>query len=549
MTDTIKPLDPSKLYTPCPDKALNFKTTAELEPLDGVIGQDRALESIRFAIGMNHDGYNLFAFGAQGTGKSSTVRRFLAREAAVQAVPSDWCYVNNFDDAHKPRALELPAGKAAPLREDMERLVEELKAALPAAFEGEDYAQRKEALEEQLKARHEQAFSRLQERAAKSNVALVRTPMGLGLAPTKDGEVLSPKEFEGLTKKEQKSRQKALDRLQADLEDTLQQIPRWEKEHREKTRELNRQVTSLAVGHLIEELEKKWAALDAVQAYLEAVRADVVDNAADFLPSGDEKNENQLPGTRRHSGGSFRRYHVNVIVDNTELLNDKAPVGAPVVEEEHPTQPNLVGRVEHVSQMGALVTDFNLIKSGALHRANGGYLVLDALRVLTQPYAWEALKRALRSGHIRAESLAESLGWVTTVSLEPEPIPLKIKVVIIGDPMMYYLLSQYDPDFKELFKVAADFAESMSRDEAGAKGYARLLASQVAREDLRHLDRGAVARVVEHGARLAEDAERLTTHMASLVDLLREANYWAGVAGAKVIKAQHVQQAIDAKVY
>ncbi len=556
MSTHSKPLAVELLYTHCPMDAFDFKTTKDVKPLDGVIGQARAVESIRFAIGMRHDGYNLFAFGPEGTGKLSTVRRFLEHEAKDEALPSDWCYVNNFKDPHKPRALQLPTGKACLLRDDMDHLVEELKGALPAAFEGEDYSQRREALEEELKKQHEGAFAKLQVRAEKSEVALVRTPMGLGLAPTKDGEVLTPKDFETMPKAEQKKRQDALNTLQQQLEDILTQIPKWEKEHREKMRDLNREVTQRAVGHLIEELEKKWAELAQVQAYLEDVRADVMAHAADFLPAAEPSPQALALGPQQQGAGgsgTFRRYQVNVLVDNAALLSCEGdaqnPSGAPVVEEEHPTQPNLVGRVEHISQMGALLTDFNLIKSGALHRANGGYLIMDARRILMQPFAWETLKRALRAGHIRIESPAESLGWATTVSLEPEPIPLDLKVVLLGEPMIYYLLSLYDPDFKELFKVAADFADRMDRDNEGLGGYARLLAGQVEREGLRHLDKSAVARVIEHGARMAGDAEKLTTHMASVVDLVREADYWAGVESADVIAAKHVQEAIDAKVY
>lgn len=551
MSSTVKPLEPTALYTACPKALLDFKTTKDLKPLDSVIGQSRAVESIRFAIGMRHDGYNLFAFGPEGTGKSSTVLRFLRREAKNQPPQSDWCYVNNFEEPHKPQALALPPGRACPLRDDMERLVDELQGALPAAFEGDEYAQRKEALEEELKTRHEGAFSKLQERAEASGIALVRTPMGLGLAPVQDGEVLTPQAFEKLSDKEQKARQASLADLQAQLEDILAQIPKWEKEHREKMRALNRDVTQRSVGHLIEELEKRWHEHENVTAYLEAVRQDVIEHAADFLPSAEQAQQPLTLAGQRHpsaAAGSFRRYQVNVIVDNS--VGGETPVeGAPVVEEEHPTQPNLVGRVEHLSQMGTLVTDFNLIKAGALHRANGGYLVLDARRVLMQPFAWETLKRALRAGHIRIESPAESLGWASTVSLEPEPIPLNLKVVMLGEPMLYYLLTMYDPDFKELFKVAADFANTMDRDENGVKDYAGLLAGQVVHEGLRHLDQGAVARIIEQGARLAGDTQKLTTHMASVVDLVREADYWAGVEDKKTISARHVQEAIDAKIY
>lgn len=553
MSQPISPLKPSALYTPCAKAELDFKSTKTLKPLEGVIGQARAVEAIRFAIGMRHEGYNLFAFGPEGTGKSSTVMRFLRSQAETQAVSEDWCYVNNFEDPQKPRALALAAGKACPLRDDMARLVDELKGALPAAFEGEEYAQRKEALEAELKTRHETAFVKLQERADASGIALVRTPMGLGLAPVEKGEVLTPQAFDALPTKEQKKRQNALNKLQTQLEGILAQIPKWEKDHRDKVRALNRDVTKRAVGHLIEALEQQWQDTPNVLTYLEEVREDVIERAADFLPSAEGAEgqtglaAHQRPGG---TGNSFRRYQVNVLVDNAGYCEGTpGPSGAPVVEDDHPTQPNLVGRVEHISQMGTLVTDFNLIKAGSLHRANGGYLVVDARRVLMQPNAWETLKRAIRAGRVNIESPAESLGWASTISLEPEPIPLNVKVVMLGEPMLYYLLSMHDPDFKELFKVAADFASSMERNASGSMDLARLMAAQVNAEGLRHLDRGGVARVIEQAARLSEDAEKLTTHMGSIVDLVREADYWAGVENKKTISAKHVQEAIDGKIY
>ncbi len=546
---TLKTLCAAQLYTPCSTKGFDFKTTADVKPLEGVIGQDRAVESIRFAIGMLHDGYNLFAFGPEGTGKSSTVLRYLEHEAKSQPTPDDWCYVNNFDDAHKPQALRLPAGKAVVLRRDMEKLVEELQATLPAAFESEDYNQRKEALENELKHENEEAFAKLHQTAEQNEIALVRTPTNLSLMPTKNGEVLSRKEFEDLPKSVKKKRLKALEILEDQLEEIVALIPKREKEHREKLRSFNRGITQQAVGHLIEELEIKWHDIDVVLPYLEDVRNDVIEHVIDFLLEPESSQDTPIEGLgARRSSGSFRRYQINVLVDNSSN-SDKPYKGAPLVEEEHPSLPNLTGRIEHLSQMGTLVTDFNMIKPGALHRANGGYLVMDARRILMQPFAWENLKRSLRAGHIRMESPAESLGLVTTVSLEPQPIPLSVKVVLLGEPILYYLLSMYDPDFKELFKVAADFADRMDRDSVGVNNYARLLASQVEHEKLRHLDRSAVARVVEQGARFASDAEKLTTHMASVVDLVREANYWAGMKKSKVITAKHIQKAIDAKIY
>ncbi|MEO5337326.1 MAG: AAA family ATPase [Magnetospirillum sp. WYHS-4] len=538
-------LPAEKLYTPCDPALFDFATTADLKPLEEMVGQDRAVQAVRFAVGMRHDGFNLYALGPEGLGKASLVRRTLVKEAAARAAPGDWCYVNNFKDSHKPLALKLPSGRGRPLREDMDRLVDDLGAAIPATFESDEFRNRKGVVEEKFKENHEDRLRAIRQRAEDQNVALIRTPVGLALAPVRDGEILNPQEFEELPDKEKAARKAALEGLQTELEGMLAEAPKWEKEQREQIRALVREVTAFAVDHLIDELKKRWEDVPEVLEYLEAVRRDVVDNVGDFLPQEKDGKPSVFGPERPGLAGSgpLRRYQVNLMVDNG------ATQGAPIVEEDHPTQPNLVGRIEHLSQFGTLVTDFNLIKAGALHRANGGYLILDVRKLLAQPFAYESLKRALQSRRVRIESAAESLGWTSTQTLEPEPIPLEVKVVLLGDPMLYYLLGHYDPDFGELFKVAADFDTRMDRSPEAALQYASLIAAIAAKEGLRPLDRGAVARVVEQGSRLAEDAEKLTTHMASVADLVREADFWAGQAGAKTVEAAHVQQAIDAWIY
>jgi len=537
-------LPADQLYRRCDLAELPFDTTAALEPLAEPLGQDRAVAAVRFAIGMRSAGYNLYALGPVGTGKLSLVRRFLEQAAAGQPVPDDWCYVNNFAEPHRPRALRLPAGRAQKFRKDMEHLVEELTAALPAAFDGEDYRSRRQVIEEQWKERHEAAFGEVQKRAGEHSIALIRTPVGLALAPVRDGEVLSPDEFAKLDETEQKRFKSDMGELQEQLEHTLKSLPQWERQQREQIRQLDREIAAWVVGHVMEELIHRYEALTQVKDYLEAVRADVVDTAEEFLKPADDGDKNHLRArVMRSEGASFRRYKVNVIVDRDGIT------GAPVIYEDHPTQPNLVGRVEHIAQFGALVTDFNLIKSGALHRANGGYLILDSRKLLTQPFAYEELKRTLRAHEIRIESPYQSLGLMSTVSLEPEPIPMDLKIVLVGEPQLYYLLSHYDPDFPVLFKVSADFDYRMGRDESTQLGLARAVAGVVRDESLKAFGRDAVARLIEHAARLSGDAGKLTTHMASVTDLVREADYWAGQAKAEVVEAAHVQSAIDAQIY
>ncbi len=537
-------LPADQLYRRCDLAELPFDTTAALEPLAEPLGQDRAVAAVRFAIGMRSAGYNLYALGPVGTGKLSLVRRFLEQAAAGQPVPDDWCYVNNFAEPHRPRALRLPAGRAQKFRKDMEHLVEELTAALPAAFDGEDYRSRRQVIEEQWKERHEAAFGEVQKRAGEHSIALIRTPVGLALAPVRDGEVLSPDEFAKLDETEQKRFKSDMGELQEQLEHTLKSLPQWERQQREQIRQLDREIAAWVVGHVMEELIHRYEALTQVKDYLEAVRADVVDTAEEFLKPADDGDKNHLRArVMRSEGASFRRYKVNVIVDRDGIT------GAPVIYEDPPTQPNLVGRVEHIAQFGALVTDFNLIKSGALHRANGGYLILDSRKLLTQPFAYEELKRTLRAHEIRIESPYQSLGLMSTVSLEPEPIPMDLKIVLVGEPQLYYLLSHYDPDFPVLFKVSADFDYRMGRDESTQLGLARAVAGVVRDESLKAFGRDAVARLIEHAARLSGDAGKLTTHMASVTDLVREADYWAGQAKAEVVEAAHVQSAIDAQIY
>ncbi len=537
-------LEPQALCWRFDTEKLPFKTTAELPDLTEVVGQARATEAIRFGIGIRRDGYNLFVHGSSGTGRHDIVRRFLEARAAQEPTPSDWCYVHNFEQSHKPRALKLPAGRGAKLRADMERLVEDLKSAIPSVFESEEYRARRQEIEESLKEKHEKAFDGLRQEAESRSIALIRTPGGMAFAPTRKGEVVSPADFEKLPQDEQEKIEAVIATLQEQLERLVHQVPQWRRESQERIRELDRQVTRSAVGHLIDELKKAYADLPEVVRYFDTVQESVVENADDFKRSedGPEVSFLGLSLSRPQAGSSLRRYQVNLLIDNGKTK------GAPVVYEDNPTHPDIVGRVEHLSQLGALVTDFTLIKPGALHRANGGYLVLDARKVLMQPYAWEGLKRCLSSNEIRVESLGQMLSLVSTVSLDPEAIPLDVKVVLVGERMLYYLLQYYDPDFQDLFKVAADFEDTMSRADADHLQYARLIATLARKDALLPLDRDAVARMIEQGARLAGDTERLTVRMRELNDLLREADHWAREDKQEIVTRAHVQRAIDARI-
>ncbi len=539
----IRPLPARRLCQACKPSQFKFRTTADLEDLTDVVGQERAVEAIRFGIGIQREGYNLFALGLSGTGKRTTIRQFLEQKAAGEPIPSDWIYINNFEQPHKPRAIQLPPGHGVVLREDMEGLVEELRTAIPAIFESEDYRTRRQEIEEEFKEQQEAAFGEVQKKAQERSISLIRTPVGLAFAPLHEGEVVSPEDFQKLPEKERKKVEGEITELQEQLQETIYQVRQWERDARERTKELDREVAMFAVGHFIDELREKHTELPEVVEYLTAVQEDVIENVDEFRKT-EEAPMMGIPLPPSLTGELlFRRYQVNVIVDHSESE------GAPVIFEEHPTFNNLIGRVEHIAQMGALVTDFNLIKPGALHRANGGYLILDARELLLQPFAWDGLKRILRSREIRIESLGQTLSLVSTVSLEPDSIPLDVKVILIGERLLYYLLYQYDPDFGELFKVEADFNQEMARTPENHLLYAQLIAMLARKNALRSFDRRAVAQIITRSARMAGDAEKLSIHLLSIADLLREADYWAGVSGNGVVRAHDVQRAIDAQIH
>ncbi len=542
------PIPAGLLARRCRPEELPFQLSSELPDAPAMIGQERAAEAVAFALRMRHKGYNVYALGPAGTGRHALAEDLLKSRAATESTASDWCYVNNFADPQRPHCLDLPAGQGTGLAAAMKHLVEELRIALPAAFENNEYRARREVIDQQAKSRSEEAFGGLQERADAKGIALIRTPMGLALAPKRDGKVMNPEDFEALPEEERKQIENDLQAAQTELEGIMRQIPQWERDHREAVRALNRDITGFAVASLIGEIRGNYADLPGVLDYLDAVERDIKEHVDDFLPQA--QPQPQEPGSPPPTAAMqaamedmrFRRYQVNIIVDHSGLR------GAPVIYENNPTYQNLIGRVEHLARFGALITDFNLIQPGALHRANGGYLILDAEQLIVSGFGWPALKRALQSGEIRIESIEQALSLATTVSLEPDPIPLDVKVVLVGSPLLYYVLSQHDDDFAELFKIAADFDDRVARTGDATMLYARAIATIVRREHLRAFDRDAVARVIEQAARLAGDSDRLSTSLRAIVELLQEADQLAADAGKEVVGAIEVQAALDAQI-
>lgn len=541
----ISPLKPEQLYNHCDQELFSFDTTDSLEDLTEIIGQTRATDAVKFGINIKQDGYHIFALGSSAIAKHSVVRHFLQQKASTEPTPFDFCYINNFEKSNKPKILKLPAGKAAILHKDIIQLVEELCSDVPAAFENDEYRRRKAAIKKKLKIHQDKAFEALQKRAKAQSITLMQTPEGIVCVPLRKGQVINPEEYEKLSEKEREHIEKKIKLFSDEFIALTKREIQWEKESRKKIKELNKEITTLAVGHLIEELKKKYIDFPEIVNYLEAMQKDVINNSNIFLNNGD-RSEKAFAFKRQSAQHKelllLSRYQINLLVDHSQTT------GSPVIYENNPTYHNLIGQIEHKAHMGSLVTDFSLIKAGALHKANGGYLMLDGYKALSQPYAWEGLKRALQSMQLKIESLEQMLSLASTVSLEPEPIPLSVKVVLLGERWLYYLLYQLDPEFKELFKVIVDFSESMNRSNENTLLYAKMIGTLGRKEKLLAFDRSAVARIIEQSARMVGDSEKLSTHMKTILDLMKESDYWAKEFGHKVISASDVQQAIDNKI-
>ncbi|MCP4395113.1 MAG: AAA family ATPase [Alphaproteobacteria bacterium] len=538
------PLSPQELYKTCDLETLAFNTTAELEDPKTPLGQKRALEAIEFGVNIKADGYNLFCLGPEGTGKTSLVKEYLEKAAKELSIPNDWCYVHNFTEKHKPVAISLPPGRGIPFKKDMEKLISEIKVSIPAAFEGEEYTNRSQIINEKYKSQKEEYFDLLQQKAKGKDVALLRMPVGLALAPMKDGEVLTPEAFDELEEKDRIRLSNELEELENELEDAVHDIPKWEKSQREEIEVLKQNVTNFAVKHLISSVKKKYNDIKNVKLYLNRIHKDIVENVDNFIEEEETGSDISSIMKQQFSGGEdpLRKYMVNVIINNAD--NE----GAPVIFLDHPTVPNLIGRIEKQQQFGALIADFKLIKAGSLHKANGGFLVLDARQMLSHPYAWECLKRALRSKKVHIEAPGHDELAISTVTLEPEPIPLDVKIVLLGEGDIYHVMNSNDPDFEDLFKVLADFDMTINRGKENIVEYCKMIAMFARKKNLRSFNKHAVAKIIEYASREADDATKLTAHMASIADIMSEADYCAKTHKSNAIGKNHVQQAIDAKI-
>lgn len=532
---------PKQLRQQCDPKQFTFKSTDELKPLDQLIGQPRAYESLEFGIRIQSHGYNLFAIGPAGTGKFSFINQLVKERAEERPPPNDWCYLYNFSNPLRPIAVSLKPGDGKRFKKDMHKLVEELQSLIPSLLESDEFRGQIQEIEDEFKAKEEEAFKKLEKEARKEDLLLLSTPHGFTVAPAKDGEVISLKEFESLPEKERKRKEEKVVAIRQKIRKFLEKLPALSKKKQKAQRKLQRDYVVFAIGKSIHRLKKKYKKYDVLINYLNEVENDILENLQEFI-SKEPATPTKQPSAPELSSIGLLKYEVNLLVSHSTKDH------APVIYEDHPIHRNLIGCFEHVAQMGALVTNFTLIKAGALHRANGGYLILEIEKLLSEPFAWDSIKRALFSKTIKIEPLSHELTFMSTVSIMPEPISLDVKVILIGPRSLYYTLCELDSDFQKLFKVVVDFNEDTDRTAKMNQLFARLIAGISRKENLKAFTPKAVANVIDQCSRYVDDAQKLSMHMASIADLIREANYWATQSKQKYVKGKDVEKAIKEQI-
>lgn len=546
-------LSADQLRRACLPQDMGFQTTAELEELNDIIGQDRATRAIEFGLDIPYYGYNIYALGPAGAGKTTTIAQYLQRKAATRSLPNDWGYVNNFTMPDEPRALRLPPGGGAALRNAFDKLLNTLEEVLPKAFESENYERHRKELVQELEERHQAVTKHMETFARARGFTILQTPMGLLFAPLVDGKAATREQFEQLPEDVRLALEAHEPALREEMEKTLREIKELNEVAATRLQNLDREIAAVTIGSGFDELQTRYAEWPDVLAYLQQVREHISLHVerykTDASSSASEDEQAQAEGVSPAAllfgppESPFQHYRINVVVDH------QGETGAPVVVETNPTYYNLIGRIEHRAEFGTLVTDTSQIKGGSLLRANGGYLVVDARALLRQPLAYDALKRALRHQQVKIEELGAQYSLIATTSLSPQPIPLEVKVILIGDPFTYYLLYAYDDEFQKLFKVRADFASQMDWTDDNVLKVARFIRSRCAEDRLPPFDLTGVAKVVEYSGRLVEDQRKLTTRFAHVADIVHEAAYWAQEAQREIVSGDDVQKALDERRY
>jgi lon-related putative ATP-dependent protease len=519
---------------------IGVKSTEELKPLEVLVGQPRAYQALLLGFAAKETGFNVFAAGATGTGKTTTITDFLEDLAKKLPTPADWCYIHNFEDEYQPKALRCPSGMAKQLKQDMREFIKAARIAIPQVFAGEDYAAKREEMDRKANSKRQEIITRMGQTAEEAGFLLQLTALGLSLVPVIKGRPMKPDEFASLPKDTQQKLVQQREGVSEKLQPLLRELRELEVSARDEIMEFDRDVTLYAIDHLMSDLLQKYKSYDEIVQFLRTVQGHIAEDLDRFRGKSGEKTDAKEEYLEE---AGFRVYDVNVIVDNSDVQ------GAPIVIDQNPTYDNVLGRIERESQLGTLTTDFTLIRGGSIHRANGGFLIVRAEQLLRDFVVYDSLKRALKSAEIRIEDLPQRIGYANVRSLAPEPIPLDVKVILIGDSAMYQLLYAYDPEFRELFKVKAEFDSTMQRTDGNVRNYAGFFATLAANENLKHLDASAMARLVEHSCRLAEDQDKLSTQFGLVADVVREAHFYAQQDNSKYITSGHVEKAIEAKTY
>lgn len=539
-------LTPEELRLAVDPATFQFECTDELTPLTEFIGQDRALRSLQFGLGLQRPGYNIFVTGLTGTGKATAILEYIRRAveekkaAGAVAAPKDWCYVYNFDDPDRPNAISLPPGLGRQLRDDLNDLLDTVKTNIVRAFSSEEYERQKREIFEEGQKAAQALMERAQKEAERAGFLLRFLPTGVTLVPIVDGKPMTPQQFNALSPEERRIIQEREAAIADSVNEVAERIRAIEREVVKAVATLDRQVAEVVMRGAFQAMAAKYQDHEQVTTFLDRLRAFALDSV-DLLR--DQEGRGLPAALAAAQPDPFLAFRCNVFVDNS------ATEGPPIIVEPNPSWTNLFGRIERRAYLGTYVSDHTLLKAGSVHRANGGYLILNLIDIFSKPGAWDGLKRLIRTKEVRLEDPMEQYGLLTPQALRPEPIPVDIKLIITGDPLSYFLLSTYDEEFWEMFKVKADFDHQIDRSPENVLAYAGFICACCNREGLRHFDRTAVAKVVEHGSRMAEAQDKLSARFGLLRDLLVEADYWAGLEGEKLVSARHVEKAIGERVF
>ncbi|MCW4025670.1 MAG: AAA family ATPase [Candidatus Bathyarchaeota archaeon] len=535
-------LPAEKLRRACDANFMHCESTKDLTPISEIIGQERAVRALQFGLNIKNHGFNIYVAGYSGTGRKTAVKNFVEELAQKQPVPSDWCYVNNFGNQYEPKAIRLPAGKGKEFKDSMKSFIDSIKSALPKAFESEDYASKRAATVKELERQRAALIDQLNSKAQAEGFVIQTTPIGLLLIPIVNGKPLNEEEIAALPQNIKEKLQEKRDKLEGDLRNTMRQLIDMERKIREALKKLNREVALYAIGTQIDSMLEKYTETDEVTEYLKEVQKDILDNLQQFTKQNEPKQQFPfaIPWMKEEP---YKKYEVNVVIDNSETK------GAPVIMETNPTYHNLLGRTEKEAQFGALTTDFNMIRAGAVHKANGGYLIVPVEDLLRSPFAYDGLKRDIRDQKMYIEEPEERYGFISVKTLKPQPIPMATKVILIGNPEIYQLMFSMDQDFRELFKVKAEFDTTMPRTTENEQQYGAFVCALCEKEKLKHLNGAALAKLIEYSSRLAQDQYKLTTHFSAIADVIREANFYAEQDKTDLIIGVQVKKAIEEKIY